>query len=134
MVTTGSVDATTLRVTLSAEVELLPDHVSSHDFTLVGMTASTYLMVYHNSTIFVDEYYGYGALQAKVATVNTNTGTITVGAEATLLGSAAIFDLAATRLSDRTAVVAYADYASNYAMVTQVVNIGDMASASSVGE
>jgi hypothetical protein len=119
----GKVDPTTLAVTLYPPSALLEDPTSSYYFAIVGMTDASYITVYHNSSQKVDEYYGYDALQAKVATVDKTTGVVTVGPAAQLPDSTPIFSLAATRLSASSAVVVYADYESDYAIRAQEVKI-----------
>ena len=116
-------DTTTLSITLYDSAVLLNDPESSHNFDLVGMTESSFMVVYHDSTVQVEPYYGYGTLQTRLASVNTDTGAVTVSDEVTLLGSTAIYTLAATRISDTVAVVAYSDYSSNYGIRAQLIQL-----------
>jgi hypothetical protein len=130
------VDPTTLEITLYAAASLLDDRAGSYDFTFVGMTSTSFLMLYHNATTKIEPFYGYGLLNAKLVTVDTAAGTVTASDPVTLPDSTAIFRLAATRLDDTTAVVVYADYAQNYGIKAQVVGLENLidANTKSVGE
>lgn len=112
---------------------LLEDPTYSYDFTLVGMTDSSYLMLFHDTTQRIDENYGYGTLQAKLVAVDKASGAVTVGNATELPNSTPVFSLAATRVSDSYAVVAYADYASNYAIRALPVKISAINEASGIG-
>jgi hypothetical protein len=74
-----------------------------------------------------------GALQAGVITINTLTSTISLG-PVTTMGSATTtttfattsvvsYNLIATTLSHDMVIVAYADAAQDYALVTQILNV-----------
>jgi hypothetical protein len=129
------VDPTTLAITLYDAATIWDDRTSSYDFTLVGMTSTSFIMLCHNSTTKVEPFYGYGLLQATLVTVDTTTGTTVASAAVSLPDSTAIFSLAATRLDDTTAVVVYADYAQNYGIKAQVVELENVvdANAKSIG-
>lgn len=130
----GKVNPETLEVTLYDPEVLLEDPTYSHDFTLVGMADTSFLMLFHNTDQRIDKDYGYGTLQAKLATVDTASGTVAVGNTTELPNSTPIFSLAATRLSDSYAVVAYADYASNFAIRALPVRVGAINGDSGIGE
>lgn len=119
----GEVNPTTLAITLYDEIYYENDQSGLFYFNMVGMTDSSYLLLYYNTTTKIDPYYGYGALQAKLATVATTTGAITLSGPVVLADSNAIYTLAAARLDDDTAVVAFADYNMNSAMRVQSINV-----------
>lgn len=112
-----------MEITLYDEIYYENDNINSFYFNMVGMTDSSYLLVYYNTTTKIDDYYGYGPLQAKLATVATATGAITLSDPVVLMDSSPIYTLAVTRIDDDTAVVAYADYALNTAMRVQGINV-----------
>ena len=129
-------DPATLAITLYDAAVLLDDRANSYYFSMVGMTATSYLMVFHNTTVETQPYYGYGQLEAKLATVSTDTGAVTTTDASALANSAAIYSLAVTSIDDTTAVVAYANYYDNSGIRTQVIQLEQLenSATTNVGE
>lgn len=114
-------DPTTLAITLSDPVNVVPtDYINVN---IVAFTATSYALVYFDAKNLVNGWYGWGVMEARLATVSP-TGVVTLG-NATVLtaNTAPIFNLAVTRMSATSAVIVYADYFRDYAINTQLLTL-----------
>lgn len=107
-------------------------------FTAVGMTNTTYIVMFHNSTILVADYFGYGVLNAALVTVPStlpsSTAAPTVSAAVTLPDSAVIYSMAATMLDSDTAVLAYTDANRNYGITGQIIQLATVNASTHISE
>ena len=137
---TGTVDSESLQISLSNSTVFADDSTNSHYFTAVGLSSTQYLLLFYNGSSADEDfkYYNYGPVQTILATVPDDVdpvnANITLGSTVTLESSAATFGLAATRIDDTTAVLAYANVAENYAVQAQVVQLLSEASVAETGE
>ena len=93
---------------------------------MVGMTSSSYLISYYNSTIPVLQHYGYGTINTYLITVDTtttNTIILSLSNTTTLIDSSAIFSMAMTNINSNTAIITYTDYNHNYAIYCQSIHL-----------
>ena len=96
---------------------------------MVGMTSSSYLISFYNSTIPVLKHYGYGTINTYLITVDTTTTTTTnaiilsLSNTTILIHSSAIFSMAMTNINSNTAVITYTDYNHNYAIYCQSIHL-----------
>lgn len=116
----GKVNPATLAITFTDPVDVVLGNYTN--FNLVSFTATSYALVYFEGTNTVMPYYGWGVLTAKLATVSA-TGEVTLSDAIQANNTAPIFTLAATRMSDTSAVIAYADYSLDYAINTQLLTL-----------
>ena len=121
-VVSGKVNPATLAITFTAPVCFAINNYVN--FNLVSFTATSYALVYFEGTNTVMPYYGWGVLTAKLATVSA-TGEVTLSDAIQANSTAPIFTLATTRMSDTSAIIAYADYSLDYAINTQLLTLSD---------
>lgn len=123
MTRVGTVNPTTLTVTLSEEMTLIPqaDYLIN---TVTGLGSSSYLVSYY----IQDSTTLQGSLQSVVVTITNPTDPIAsaelaVSPAATLESSSCASFLASTRVSDTTAIVSFADASNNYGIRSVVVTL-----------
>jgi hypothetical protein len=102
-----------LSITLSPAVIFANDDNYELQSSVVGLTASSYLLVTNTAELTSDEGFAYGPLQARVATV-TAEGAVTLGNLTSFSRNLAAFNLGTSRLDDSTVLVAYCDYSNNF--------------------
>lgn len=95
--------------------------------SIVGLTDSTYLLLYFDSfesnSSSSDPAGGSGALTVLLATISTTTMDISFSTPSTLTNSQLSLSFTASRLDNTSAVVAYADKTTNYGVTTQLVRL-----------
>jgi hypothetical protein len=109
------------KITLSDEATLLGAYNSQ--FTLTGMSETSFLAVFYQPAQTINEYYTAGPLQAVLATVSDDKTAVTFSKNVTLPSSVAAYTLSATSLDSNTAVVAYADLNQNFGIMSQVIEL-----------
>lgn len=135
--TTGSVDPFSLAVTLSSSVPYASDDSYSIYTDIVGLSSSTYLLLYFDSAVnpSTSPAGGSGPLSVRLATLSDlpDGVTLSIGAVTVLQSSALSLSFAASRLDNFTAVVAYADGEANYGIKVQLVRLIAEANGTSIG-
>lgn len=117
----GKVDPSSLTITLSDPVSVAPNNYVN--FNLVGFTTTSYALVFFNGTNAVSKDYGWGVLEARLATVSP-AGVVTLGDVVVLSAQTApIYSLAVTKMSATSAVIVYCDYYRDYAISTQLLSL-----------
>jgi hypothetical protein len=117
MVRHGTVDAKTLTITLGSEVVFADNSAYKLAFSLVGLSSDRFMLAYYNGLDTTPDEVEYGPLQTIVGRVDTATGTITLGQDASQIATLpnnAAFKVAAARVSDTAAVVVFGEVESNY--------------------
>lgn len=117
----GTVDPTTLAIELFDEVVFADNTNYNSNFNIVGLGETTYALVFYHADNVVQQYFGYGPLNAKLATVTNNA--VVLGDIVNLNTSTPVFNLAAARLSATSAVIAFADYSNNFGINTQLLTL-----------
>jgi hypothetical protein len=133
------VNSDTAAIVFSDATDVVDDKTYTVYFDIVGMTDTTFLILYYNATTLVSDYYGYGSLVSALATTSgdlaAGSGAITLSEFTTLADAQPVYSLSASKLDSSTAVVVFADYSSNFGIKCQTVEVGNNgASASGIGE
>lgn len=147
----GTVDPASLVVTLGNEVIFYDNSEYKLSYSLVGLSEDRFLLAFFNGLNTAPDNVEYGPLQAMIGRVDTATGAITLGQDASQIASipnSAAFKVSASRVSDTTAVVVFGEIASNYGVsavlataleehsgdaVTEVASLGSVLRLSSGG-
>eukprot|EP00981_Chlorochromonas_danica_P005178 scaffold1046_cov162-Ochromonas_danica.AAC.8 len=126
----GTIDVTTPKITLYDPTVFADDSLYSITFSVVPLTATSLLAFYYNSS--VDASTTSGPLQGVVAWVENN-GSIALGSVSSYPSAQVVDFLAASSLTNTSAVVVYSNVAAGYSLQAQVVTVpalqdGDFAS------
>jgi hypothetical protein len=129
-----SVDPVTLAVTLSPAYQVIEDPQHSVFNSILGLTENSYLISYYNSNTTDNTAMRLTSLLATVAVPadGTAAAVISFSLPAYLYNSLPAYYLASTKISNNTAVVAFADEYSNYGLRAVVVAVDPAISASPI--
>eukprot|EP01041_Mallomonas_annulata_P005001 gene5001-10007_t len=114
----GTVDASTLAVTLSPAIHYIDDSNFTAHHDIVGIRSNVYLVI---------NFFSNKPITATVMKIPSATsGSLvapSIGLKATLKGSAPVYVTASTRLDDNTAVITFVDSTSNNNIVCALVSV-----------
>lgn len=125
----GTVDATSLAITLSEPFFFANDSTNSTFFNMAPLTEDSYMLFYYDS-VYSDGKDQPGFLHALIATVDTpdSAATTKISLSNTSVLSTAFLSyyFAAATLDNSTVVVTYIDALQNNAVMAQIVRAMDL--------
>ncbi len=118
----GTVNVTSLEVSLSTPALFANNSHYNIQSTVVGLTPSLYLVLYSDSLHSGGPYGKLYVMVASVVTTGSSTS-VSLSNATSLEGSKLAYVFEATRIDDFTAIVAYANGNTGYGITAQIITI-----------